>query len=87
LTAPEIEAWNKSAINPRMDPGQIRANLKRRNELETTGLNRLMKGVAAGGYSKEQIEAFTGRPLDGSTPAAPSGPKRLKFDAQGNLVQ
>jgi hypothetical protein len=87
LTPAEIEAWNKSAINPRMAPGEIRKNLTRRNTLENSGLNRLMKGVAAGGYNKDQIEAFTGRTLDGSAPAAPSGPKRLRFDAQGNLVQ
>ena len=66
LTAPEIEAWNKSAINPRMASSQIRANLARRNQLEQTGLDRLMKGAAAGGYNKDQIEAFTGR-----SPAAP----------------
>jgi hypothetical protein len=88
LTPAEIEAWNKSAINPRMAPSEIRKNLTRRNTLENSGLNRLMKGVAAGGYNKEQIEAFTGRSVDGSAPpAAPSGPKRLRFDAQGNLVQ
>jgi hypothetical protein len=88
LTPAEIEAWNRSAINPRMAPSEIRKNLTRRNTLENSGLNRLMKGVAAGGYNKEQIEAFTGRSLDGvpQAPAAP-GRQRLRFDAQGNLVQ
>jgi hypothetical protein len=62
LTAPEIAAWNKSAINPRMDPGQIKANLGRRKELEQRAVNRLMRGAAVT-YNKEQIEAFTGRPI------------------------
>jgi hypothetical protein len=69
LTAPEIAAWNKSAINPRMEPGQIKINLERRQKLENTALERLMKGATAGGYNKAQIEAFTGRPL--SAPATP----------------
>lgn len=77
LTAPEIEAWNKSAINSKMDPGQVGANLKRRNEIEQKGLDRLIKGATAGGYNKEQIEAFTGRSPSG-------GGTRLRFDAQGN---
>ena len=79
LTAPEIEAWNKSAINPRMDSAQVRANLQRRNTLESRGLERLMKGATAGGYNREQIEAFTGRsatprgtPLAPAAPAAPT---------------
>lgn len=84
LTAPEIEAWNKSAINPRMDPAQIRANIARRNSLETRALERLVKGASAGGYNREQIEAFTGRGVPGDgQPAAPT-PNRMRFDAQGN---
>lgn len=71
LTAPEIEAWNKSAINPRMNSGEIRKNLARRAELEQSGLARLMKGIAAGGYNKAQIEAFTGRSFDGEAPPPP----------------
>ena len=67
LTAPEIEAWNKSAINPRMDAAQVRANLTRRNILEQRGIDRIIKGAIAGGYNKEQIEAFTGR---ATTPSA-----------------
>ena len=74
LTASEIEAWNKSAINPRMESGEIRKNLARRNDIETKALYRLMKGAEAGGYNKEQIEAFTGRsPPAQMIPAA--GPK------------
>ena len=74
LTAPEIEAWNKSAINPRMEAKQIKENLARRFKLENTGLERLMKGAAAGGYKKEQIEAFTGREVSGVGPALKPAP-------------
>lgn len=88
LTAPEIAAWEKSAINPRMEQKQIRANLARRKELEQRAINRLMRGAAVT-YNKEQIEAFTGRSIDSGTPTQPTqptGPKRLKFDANGNPI-
>ena len=84
LTAPEIEAWNKSAINPRMAPSQVTANLARRDVLEKRGLERVMRGAAAGGYNPAQIEAFTGRPVSGAPTAPAQGPVRMKFDAQGN---
>jgi hypothetical protein len=77
LTAPEIAAWEKSAINPRMEAKQIKENLGRRDKLEQTAINRLMRGAAVT-YNREAIEAFTGRPIDGrpaepAAPAAPSG--------------
>lgn len=75
LTAPEIEAWNKSAINPRMDAKQVKANLTRRNMLEQRGIDRLMKGAIAGGYNKEQIEAFTGRSTTTDTTTQPKQPQ------------
>lgn len=74
LTAPEIAAWNKSAINPGMDPTQVRENLGRRDKLEKIGIERLMKGAAAGGYKKEQIEAFTGRSLSAPAAETPTAP-------------
>ena len=86
LTAPEIAAWNKSAINPGMDPKQIRLNLTRRENLETTAINRLMRGSAAGGYSRDQIEAFTGREVPGDATERNLRNKVLRFDAQGNPI-
>lgn len=79
LTASEIAAWNKSAINPAMDPKQIRENLQRRANLERTAINRLMRGAAAGGYNQDQIEAFTGRqiPTEGA-PAQDNDPLGLR---------
>lgn len=87
LTAPEIAAWNKSAINPRMNSGEIQKNLARRAELEKRGLDRLTRGAAAGGYNREQIEAFTGRPMPTSQPSQPQQTQRIRFDAQGNPIQ
>ena len=76
LTAPEIAAWEKSAINPRMEPKQIRANLARRKELEQRAINRLMRGAAVT-YNKEQIEAFTGRTIpSGGQPERRSAPRQ-----------
>lgn len=76
LTAPEIAEWNKSAISPRMDPEQVKTNLARRKELEETGLHRLMRGTAAGGYNSKQIEEYTGRPIpaERAAPAASNVP-------------
>lgn len=95
LTAPEIAAWNKSAVNPRMDSTEIRKNLKRRNELEQTAIDRLMKGAAVT-YSPEQIEAFTGRSVGGTTRpqvspyveirTTPSG-KKLGKKADGTIEE
>jgi hypothetical protein len=71
LTTAEMAAWEKSAINPRMEAKQIKANLERRKQLEDKALGRLMNGAIAGGYNREQIEAYTGRS------EAPSGATSL----------
>lgn len=73
LTALESEAWEKSAINPRMDAGEIKKNLARRATLENKAVDRLVKGAVAGGYSAEQVSAFTGRES-----AQSSGPVKVK---------
>lgn len=92
LTTAEIEAWNKSAINPRMESSEVRKNLTRRDALEKRGIDRLMKGSVAGGYNREQIEAFTGRSVDTSpaapaaTPATPNARTRIRFDSQGRQI-
>jgi hypothetical protein len=82
LTKYEIGQWSKAAIEPGMDPAEIRKNLQLRQKLETTGLERLMAGTAAGGYIKEQIEAFTGRKLKENS----GGPKKITNDAEYNAL-
>ena len=91
LTAPEIEAWNKSAINPRMNADEVRKNLVRRDMLEKRGLERVTRGALAGGYNPAQIEAFTGRAAGQAAPAAPApsttaGPARISSDAEYNAL-
>lgn len=72
LTATETAEWEKADINPGMDPKQIKANLKRRADIEKAGLDRWMKGSLASGYSKESIEGYAGRPISGSAPSTDS---------------
>ena len=83
LTKPEIEAWEKSAINPRMSVKEIKKNLAHRANLERLGMERLMKGAVTSGYRKEEVEAYTGRTVsEGSTPAAGGGPKKITTEAE-----
>lgn len=82
LTAPEIEAWNKSAINPRMESGEITKNLARRQGLENKAFDRIYNGAVAGGYNKEQIEAFTGRGAYADSKSAPGLPSLSDIEAE-----
>lgn len=63
LTAGEQSAWEKTSINPRMDAEQIKANLKRREEIEAAALERSMRSASVAGYNKSQIEELTGRQI------------------------
>jgi len=95
LTATELAAWEKSAINPNMDPKLVQQNLAERARIEQAGLQRLMAGARKSGYRPDEIEAFTGIPMSGAAPA-PGTPQsgaalpltnaqgwRLAEDAQG----
>lgn len=88
LTATEATAWEKSAISPRMDSGEIKKNLDRRTELEEKALGKLIKGASAGGYNKEQIEAYTGRSSSDGKPAASKFVEgKVYQDANGNKAK
>jgi hypothetical protein len=65
LTPTEAKQWERAAVNPRMDEGEIKKNLARRAELERKGFERMMGGYTKGGYNVEQIEAVTGRRATG----------------------
>lgn len=93
LTAPEIAAWERSAITPGMNANQIKANLARRETIERTGLTRLARSSGTQ-YNKTAIEEAIGRPIpERDAPPAPAGApastggNRLRFDANGNLIQ
>lgn len=71
LTAPEIAAWEKSAIGPGMNPKQIKANLARRETIERQGLTRMARSSGAS-YNKTAIEEAIGRPIPDAETAAPA---------------
>jgi hypothetical protein len=68
LTVGEQAAWERTAVNPRMTPEQIKANLKRRQEIESAALARSMRSSMAAGYNKTQIEELTGRQMPEAEP-------------------
>lgn len=84
LTAQETQQWDRANIEPRMDAGEIRKNLKRRQEIEARGLERLMRGTAAGGYNKAQIEEYAGRSIPGSTQPTPTSNQGTPTPASPN---
>ena len=60
LTGYELPQWNKTAINPGMDSGEIRKNLTRRMEIEKRAAGKLARGYIVSGYSPEAISEFLG---------------------------
>lgn len=62
LTAPEIAAWEKSAVTPGMNAENIKANLARREQIERTALTRLARSSGVQ-YNKKTIEEAIGRPI------------------------
>ena len=72
LTAPEIAAWEKAAINPGMDSKQIQQNLRRQHSIVQGSLNRLANVYRKGGYSQDQINAIMGS-IGGGTESIPTG--------------
>jgi hypothetical protein len=64
LTATEKAEWEKAIVTPRMDPGEVRKNLKRQAELEAHAAHKLATPYLKGGFSREAIEGALGVPLD-----------------------
>lgn len=60
LTATELKAWEKTSIQPRMDPQEIQKNLIRRQEIEARAASKLARSYAAANYNKEQINELLG---------------------------
>ena len=83
LTAPEIAAWEKAAINPGMDSKQIQQNLKRQNSIVQGSLNRLANVYRKGGYSQEQINAIMGSLGNGAESIPTGGTIDANMGAQG----
>lgn len=86
LTAAETEAFEKSDINPNMDPGLIKQNLQRQQEAVQSALRKTARSLAASGYTKDAIEQAIGVPLEDLDSPTPQlrkgdreqGPVRVK---------
>lgn len=79
LTAPEIAAWERSAVTPGMKPADIKVNLARREQIEREGTTRLARSAATQ-YNRNAIREALGRDIPDLTPppapapaAAPTG--------------
>lgn len=75
LTKSELDAWEKTSVNPNMDPKEIRKNLGLRADIEARAASKLARSYTAAGYNKEQIGELLGSAaqyLD--KPAPPAGP-------------
>jgi len=60
LTATELAAWEKTSVNPNMNPQQIRQNLTRRAEIEARAASKLGRAYSTAGYNKDQISELLG---------------------------
>lgn len=83
LTATELKAWEKTSITPRMDPEQIKQNLKRRQEIEARAASKLARAYEAGGYNKQQIGELLGTAAEYLQDPAPPATQRGASGAWG----
>jgi hypothetical protein len=76
LTPGEKAEYDKTTINPSMDPKIIRENLARRSRILEQSAMRRVTGLKAAGWNKDEIDAYIGAQLSeaaGGTPA-PNSP-------------
>jgi hypothetical protein len=76
LTKGELDAWDKTSINPRMDSGEITKNLTRRAEIESRAASKLARSYEAAGYNKEQIKELLGTAAEYLDKPAPAVEKQ-----------
>lgn len=81
LTPTEQAEFEKAVVNPNMDSGEIRKNMKRQHELSARAALRQAKPNLAAGYDREVIEGALGTSLEEIEAAAkPSGPGGVAAD-------
>jgi hypothetical protein len=80
LTVGETQNFEKSDINPNMNPETIRANLKRQQDVLERAAARRAQSLKLQGYNPRAIDVTLGTAPDGSG-------TNWTYDAQGNLVQ
>lgn len=89
LTKTELDAWNKTSVNPRMHPNEIAKNLQRRQEIEARAASKLARSYRAAGYNESQIREILGDAaeyLDAPAEKPGGGPARVKSDADWNRL-
>jgi len=80
LTTGETQNFEKSDINPNMNPETIRANLKRQQDVLERAAARRAQSLKLQGYNPRAIDVTLGTAPEG-------GGTNWTYDAQGNLVQ
>lgn len=85
-TKGELEAWEKTSVNPRMDPTEITKNLTLRAEIEARAASKLARGYAAAGYNKEQIGELLGTGAEFLEKPAPAVEKQVGAGQKASSV-
>lgn len=87
LTEGERAAWERTTVNPRMDPREIRARLDRRREIARDVTRRLARTYRANGYIEDAIRETLGElsPLL-DEPSAPARPNNWIEGAAGRAA-
>lgn len=76
LTEGEKAAWERTTVNPSMDPAQVRENLARRGQIAQEALRRTARTYRANGYNEDAIRESLGelQPImDDARPATVAG--------------
>lgn len=60
LTAGEQAAWDRTSIDPSMDPAQVKRNLEQRREIARGALSRKTAFLKANGYDPDAVNALAG---------------------------
>lgn len=60
LTAGEQAAWDRTSIDPSMDPAQVKRNLEQRREIARGALSRKTAFLKANGYDPNAVNALAG---------------------------
>jgi hypothetical protein len=87
LTATEKAAYDRTTINPRMDPKEIRTNLAERAEIVRKALGRQIGTYRANKYEPEAIDAAAGQYVaDFVNPGDRTAPERLADGRAGRQM-
>ena len=86
LTQNEKVAYDRTTVNPSMDPAEVRRNLEQRAEILLDALRRRTNYLRASGYRPEQIDASLGDALPLVSPQQPAAPAAPADAAAGGAT-